>query len=97
MLVVKERELTVFSSDMIKSGSVVMNHVAGQRAFIVLSFACCVAFCDLQAKNIPTSDKTDMKKYVARFENTFLKGLYKTIRAKKRDKAERIAAATTDF
>lgn len=38
-----------------------------------------------------------MKQYVARFEDTFLKGLYKDIRAKKRDKAERVAALTADF
>lgn len=38
-----------------------------------------------------------MKVYVQRFEDTFLKGLYKGIRVKKRDRAERIAAVTTDF
>lgn len=51
----------------------------------------------IQAKNTSAMDKTDMKKYVARFEDTFLKALYKGIRAKRRDMAERIAAATTDF
>lgn len=38
-----------------------------------------------------------MKKYVARMEDVFLKGLYRGIRAKRRDKADRIAAATVDF
>lgn len=51
----------------------------------------------LQAKSVSASDKTDMKVYVARFEDTFLKGLYKGIRIKRRDRAERMAAATTDF
>lgn len=50
-----------------------------------------------QAKNVSSSDKTDMKAYVKRFEDTFLKGLHKGIRAKKRDRADRVAAATTAF
>ena len=54
-----------------------------------------LGFC--QAKHVSASDKTDMKEYVARFEDTFLKGLYKSIRIKRREMAERIAAITTDF
>ncbi|CAM9768940.1 unnamed protein product [Pylaiella littoralis] len=50
-----------------------------------------------EAKNVSSSDKTDMKGYAKRFEDTFLKGLYKGIRAKKRDRAERVAAVTTAF
>lgn len=50
-----------------------------------------------QAKNVSASDKTEMKEYVARFEDTFLKGLYKGLRIKRRDIAERMASVTTDF
>eukprot|EP00903_Cladosiphon_okamuranus_P005723 g5681.t1 len=50
-----------------------------------------------EARNVSSCDKTDMKVYVQRFEETFLKGVYKGIRVKKRDRAERVAAVTTDF
>lgn len=53
--------------------------------------------CVAQAKDVPISDKTEMKVFVQRFEDTFLKGLYKGIRVKKRDRTERISAVTTDF
>ena len=54
--------------------------------------------CNLvQAKDVSATNKTDMKTYVARFEDTFLKGLYRGIRVKRRDRAERIAAVTTSF
>eukprot|EP00904_Undaria_pinnatifida_P010684 jgi/Undpi1/6746/HiC_scaffold_20.g09225.m1 len=50
-----------------------------------------------EAKDVSATNKTDMKTYVARFEDTFLKGLYRGIRVKRRDRAERIAAVTTSF
>ncbi|CAM9588651.1 unnamed protein product [Laminaria digitata] len=50
-----------------------------------------------EAKDVSATNKTEMKTYVARFEDTFLKGLYKGIRVKRRDRAERIAAVTTSF
>lgn len=50
-----------------------------------------------QAKTTSSTDKTEMKQYVKLFEDTFLKGVYKGIRAKKRDRVERTAAVTADF
>ncbi|CBJ27863.1 conserved unknown protein [Ectocarpus siliculosus] len=50
-----------------------------------------------ETKSVSSINKTEMKKYVQQFEDTFLTGLYKGIRVKKRDRTERIAAVTTDF